>query len=141
MCALPVTECTQETFELSACKRRVVEANYQGSNITFDGGISLLRQADHLLLVSAAVARVLEDPRRQGSVEHDGLSLLRQRLYALALLGYEISTITTSCAGIWPCKPLWTGMKCLPAVQPCAALRTWLITRRERYLLSEIRPE
>ena len=89
MCALPVTECTQETFELSACKRRVVEANYQGSNITFDGGISLLRQADHLLLVSAAVARVLEDPRRQGSVEHDGLSLLRQRLYALALLGYE----------------------------------------------------
>jgi hypothetical protein len=83
-----VTECTQESFEFPVCKRRIVEANFQGGDITSDGGVLLLRQADHLLGLSAAVARVLADPRRQASVEHDGLSLLRQRLYALAL-GYE----------------------------------------------------
>ena len=48
----------------------------------------MLRQVDNHLGLSAAVARVLTDPRRQASCVHDGLSLLRQRLYGLAL-GYE----------------------------------------------------
>ena len=34
------------------------------------------------------MAGVLDDPRRQASCLHDAVSLLRQRLYALAL-GYE----------------------------------------------------
>ena len=46
---LPVTECTQEAFEFPACKRRVVEANFEGGDITTDGGVLLLRQADRLL--------------------------------------------------------------------------------------------
>jgi len=83
-----VTECIQESFEFPACKRRVVEANFQGGDITSDGGVLLLRQADRVLGLSDAVAHVLDDPRRQASIEHATSSLLRQRLYALAL-GYE----------------------------------------------------
>ena len=83
-----MTECTQKSFEFPACKRRVIEANFEGGDITTDGGVLLLRQADSMLGLSEAIAGVLPDPRRKASVDHDGLSLLRQRLYALAL-GYE----------------------------------------------------
>jgi hypothetical protein len=50
--------------------------------------VLLLRQADRLLGLSAAVAGALSDSRRQASCEHDAVDLLRQRLYAIAL-GYE----------------------------------------------------
>lgn len=83
-----MTNCTQESFQFPACKRRRVEANFQGGDITSDGGVLLLGQVDHRLGLSKAVARALEDPRRQASCDHDALSLLRQRVYALAL-GYE----------------------------------------------------
>ena len=83
-----MTNCTQESFQFPACKRRKVEANFQGGDITSDGGVLLLQQVDRRLGLSEAVARALDDPRRQASCDHDGLSLLRQRVYALAL-GYE----------------------------------------------------
>jgi len=83
-----VTNCTQESFAFPACKRRRVEANFDGGDITSDGGVLLLRQVDQRLGLSAAVASALDDSRRQASCRHDAVSLLRQRLYALAL-GYE----------------------------------------------------
>jgi hypothetical protein len=85
---LPVTNCTQESFQFPVCKRRKVEANFQGGDITSDGGVLLLQQADRRLGLTEAVAQTLDDPRRQASVDHNGLSLLRQRIYGLGL-GYE----------------------------------------------------
>ena len=86
--ALPVTECTQRSFLFPACRRRRVEARFEGGDITSDGGVLLLQQADRLLGVSEAVAKALADPRRRASCAHDLVSLIRQRLYGLAL-GYE----------------------------------------------------
>lgn len=83
-----MTNCTQKSFAFPALKRRQIEANFQGGDITSNGGVLLLRQADQRLGLSEAVARAMADPRRQASCVHDGLSLLKQRLYALAL-GYE----------------------------------------------------
>jgi len=83
-----VTNRTQTTFEFQPLQRRRVEVNFQGGDITSDGGVLLLRQVDHRLGLSEAVARALDDPRRQASCVHEGISLLKQRLYALAL-GYE----------------------------------------------------
>ena len=40
---LPVTECTQESFDFPACKRRKVEASFEGGDITSDGGVLLLQ--------------------------------------------------------------------------------------------------
>ena len=48
----------------------------------------LLSEADKRLGLCRAVAVALEDCRRQASCVHDGLSLLQQRVYGLAL-GYE----------------------------------------------------
>ncbi len=80
-----MTNCTQESFQFPACKRPGVAANFQGGEITSDGGVLLLRQVDRRLGLSAAVVGVLNDPRRPASIDPDGLSLLRQRVYALAL--------------------------------------------------------
>ena len=83
-----MTECTQESFAFPPCKRRRVEAQFDGGDITSDGGVLLLQQVDQRLGLSRAIAGVIGDPRRQASCQHDLLSLLRQRLYGLAL-GYE----------------------------------------------------
>lgn len=83
-----MTKCYQRTVQFPRVNRRNVEANFAGGEITTDGGVLLLRQADRLVGLSAAVAAALPDPRRQASCDHDGKRLLQQRLYAIAL-GYE----------------------------------------------------
>ena len=83
-----MTECTQTSFEFPSCRRRRVEARFDGGDITSDGGVLLLQQADQRLGLSQAVARALVDSRRRASCIHDLPSLIRQRLYGLAL-GYE----------------------------------------------------
>lgn len=83
-----MTECTGKSFEFPVCKRRAVEAKFQGRDITSDGGVLLLRQADSHLRLGDAEAKALDDSRRHASCVHNGLSLLHQRVYGLAL-GYE----------------------------------------------------
>jgi len=61
-----VTNCTQESFEFPRVNDRAIEASFDGSNISSDGGVQLLRAADRRLGRSAAVAAALVDPRRQG---------------------------------------------------------------------------
>ncbi len=83
-----MTECTQESFTFPVCKRRQVEASFDGGDITSDGGVLLLRQADRHLGLLKAVERILPDPREPSLIKHSQLSLLRQRVYALCQ-GYE----------------------------------------------------
>lgn len=83
-----MTNCTQISFCFPAVKRRRVEASFEGGDITSDGGVMFLRQVDQRLGLTKAVAAVLEDSRRRASCRHDVFSLLKQRVYGLAL-GYE----------------------------------------------------
>jgi len=83
-----VTKCTQVAIDFPAVGRRRVEADFTGGAITSDGGVLFLRAVDRRLKLTESVAAVLEDPRRRKSCQHDLLSLLQQRIYALAL-GYE----------------------------------------------------
>ena len=83
-----MTDCTPIRLEFARCQRRRVEAEFSGGEITSDGGVLLLSQLDRQLGLTAALDRVLRDPRCPGRVEHSQLSLLRQRIYGLCL-GYE----------------------------------------------------
>ena len=83
-----MTECTQESFDFPPCKRRRVDATFDGGDITSDAGVLLLQRADRRLGLNTAVARALHDPRRRASCAHGLDSLTRQRLFGLAL-GYE----------------------------------------------------
>jgi len=59
-----------------------------GGDVTSDGGSLLLRQVDRRLGLTAKVSQALRDSRRKASCEHNVRSLLRQRVYGLAL-GHE----------------------------------------------------
>ena len=79
-----MTQCYQNSMEFPRVHRRVVEARFDGGEITSDGGALLLRQADRYLGLTQAVAEALSDPRRRKSCAHDVRSLVRQRVYAAA---------------------------------------------------------
>jgi hypothetical protein len=83
-----VTNCTAEVVTFPACKRRQVEAQFSGGDITSDGGVLLLRQMDRRLGLTGAMAKIIPDPRDPARCEHRLVDLIRQRVYGLAL-GYE----------------------------------------------------
>ena len=82
------TNRTKKVLEFPACKKRIVEAEFSGGAVSSDGGILLLNKADRLLKLTEGIASKLQDNRQQGKCEHSLLSMLRQRVYGIAL-GYE----------------------------------------------------
>ena len=83
-----MTNRSRAGLEFPGVKGRRVEAAFEGGNVTSDGGLLLLRQVDRRLGLTAAASKLLDDPRRQASCDHSQLSMIRQRVYGLAL-GYE----------------------------------------------------
>ncbi len=83
-----MTKCTIEQFEFPGLKRRQIISQFSGGAITSDAGGILLRQIDRRLSLTKSIREVLNDSRRQRSCDHSLLSLIRQRVYGLAL-GYE----------------------------------------------------
>ena len=71
-----------------ACRKRRVEASFDGGDVTSNGGVLLLRNADRMLGLTARVARGLGDGSQRGKVRHRLVDMLRQRVLAIAL-GYE----------------------------------------------------
>ncbi len=83
-----MTDCTSETMLFPACRKRRVEAAFDGGEVTSNGGALLLRQVDRRLGLTAAVAGALSDVRQRGKVKHRLVDMLRQRVFGIAL-GYE----------------------------------------------------
>lgn len=83
-----MTKCYQTSIEFPRVKRRKVEANFDGGEITSDAGAVLLRQSDLRVGLTKSIAKKLDDSRRQASCDFDLRELIAQRIYALAL-GYE----------------------------------------------------
>jgi hypothetical protein len=83
-----MTECQQEFLSFPSFDRRKIEANFEGGDVSSDGGLMLLRQADRRLGLVAALDRALPDPRKPELITHRQIDLLRQRIFGIAL-GYE----------------------------------------------------
>jgi Transposase DDE domain group 1 len=83
-----VTDCTEKTFNFPSFKRRKIDAQFSGGDITSDGGVLLLREIDRQLNLSTELSAVIPDPRNPLLITHTQESLLKQRIYGLAL-GYE----------------------------------------------------
>jgi hypothetical protein len=66
----------------------VIEANFEGGDLSSDGGLLLLRRADERIGLSRAAAAVLSDPRDPARITHSLRDLLAQRIYGLCC-GYE----------------------------------------------------
>jgi hypothetical protein len=65
-----------------------VIADFEGGRITSDAGGLLLRELDQRYRIAENAARCLHDPRDSHKSKHDLLTLVRQRLFAIAQ-GYE----------------------------------------------------
>ena len=70
-----MTECYQTFIEFPSVKRRNVEADFSGGDITSNGGIPLLSQVDRQMGLTQAVAAIIGDNHRQASCEHSLLEL------------------------------------------------------------------
>jgi Transposase DDE domain group 1 len=81
-------KCTDGTMDLGRVGRRVIEANFDGGDISSDAGVLLLRRVDERIGLSRAAAAVLSDARDPTRITHSLRDLLAQRIYGLCC-GYE----------------------------------------------------
>jgi hypothetical protein len=81
------TVCHKQLIFESLFSKEVV-ADFAGGRITSDAGGLLLRELDQRYRIAENAARCLHDPRDGHKVKHDLLTLVRQRLFAIAQ-GYE----------------------------------------------------
>lgn len=82
------TECTQQRVEFQALGKREIVADFNGGEISSDGGALLLREVERQTSVLAKFAECFTDHRDPDRIEHSVLSLVSQRVFGLAL-GYE----------------------------------------------------
>jgi hypothetical protein len=83
-----MTDCNTKPISFSTLKRRQVLADFNGGSLTSDAGALLLREADRQLGLTGALDKVIPDPRNPFYIVHQQRTLLRQRIYGLAM-GYE----------------------------------------------------
>lgn len=83
-----MTKCSSPFISFPGLKGRKVEVNFEGGEITSNGGSLLLGQIDEKLGLTKSIAPLFPDTRDPSRVEHSILSMVRQRVYSIAL-GYE----------------------------------------------------
>jgi len=83
-----MTKCIALSNQFSKVKNRQIEINFTGGDISSDGGVLLLREADKRLGITAELARMFPDKRDTSKVAHSIETMIKQRIYGIAL-GYE----------------------------------------------------
>lgn len=79
---------TTEQLTFGRLGRRHVQANFQGGDLSSDGGLMLLRQIDARTGLSRLAAKALTERRATRRIHHRLRDVLAQRLYGLCC-GYE----------------------------------------------------
>lgn len=82
------TECSATLFDFGTVEGRRIEAAFDGGRVTSDAGAVLLGRVDRSLGLVDRFAACFMDARNSGLIEHTVSTLVRQRVYAIAL-GYE----------------------------------------------------
>lgn len=82
------TECSRDLFGFAPVEGREVVAAFDGGAITSDAGALLLGAADRAIVMMKRFAACFHDERRAHLIEHEVVTLVGQRVFAIAL-GYE----------------------------------------------------
>src|SRR6201998_1835875 len=82
------TECNRDLFGFAPVEGREVVAAFDGGAITSDAGALLLGATDRTIGMMNRFAACFHDERRADRIEHEVVTLVGQRVFAIAL-GYE----------------------------------------------------
>ena len=82
------TECTPDFFGFEPVEGHEVVAAFDAGSITSDAGALLLGATDRAIKMMDRLASCFHDVRRQELIEHEVVTLIRQRVFGIAL-GYE----------------------------------------------------
>jgi len=82
-----MTQCFEQ-LHLGVLHGKRLTGQFDGGDISSDGGLMLLAEADHQLRLTRQLAACLHDDRQPGKVRHRLDELLAQRVYQIAA-GYE----------------------------------------------------
>ncbi|WP_341789889.1 transposase [Rickettsia endosymbiont of Polydrusus tereticollis] len=80
-----MTNCIAYSYQFSKVKNRTIEINFTGGDISSDGGVLLLREADKRLGITEELAKIFPDRRDGSKITHNMATMLRQRIYGIAL--------------------------------------------------------
>lgn len=80
--------CTVREMPFAKLGRREIDVDFDGGEVSSDGGLLLLRQVERRLGLLKAVAESLPDPRSPLLLKHKTEQMLRQRVFGLCQ-GYE----------------------------------------------------
>ncbi len=79
-----MTDCTSSTRLSSKVKKRAIDINFSGGDVSGNGGVVLLKAIDDRLGLLDSVTKTLIDPRDPNRVKHSLPDLLKQRVFAIA---------------------------------------------------------
>ena len=85
---MPNSNCTASSVQFSRQGRQTIEVNFQGGELTSDGGMLLLQRFDKRIGLTQAAGAVLSDTRCAERVMHTKPEMLAQRVYVICC-GYE----------------------------------------------------
>lgn len=83
-----MTQCIRKPLLFSSLTGKKIVGDFNGGDITSDGGLPLLREVDRKIGMIDAINKAVDDPRCQSLIEHDQRTILTQRILAIAA-GYE----------------------------------------------------
>ncbi|MEA5487639.1 transposase, partial [Pseudanabaena sp. CCNP1317] len=82
-----MTECNQEA-KIEFYKKKRLEVKFSGEQLSSEGGILLVRQAEEKVKIIEEMAERIEDKRDQNKIRHSMEQLIQQRVLQIAG-GYE----------------------------------------------------
>jgi len=83
-----MTECNGFPLLFSSLGSKKIVADFNGGDLTSDGGLPLLREVDRKIGLIDGLNRAIYDPRCPWLIQHDQRTILAQRILAIAA-GYE----------------------------------------------------
>jgi len=82
-----MTQCVEQLDFGFLCGKQITAA-FDGGELSSDGGVILLAEADRRLGLTSALSAVVCDPRDQSQIHHQLVTMLGQRVYQIGC-GYE----------------------------------------------------
>ena len=79
------TQCNSTYLDFPMLGRREILADFDGGDITSDGGAPLLRKTEQLTAIIHQFVACSTDHRNPDLIEHTATELVAQRVYGLAL--------------------------------------------------------